>query len=214
MISPNAGKVLLGADGNPLLGAAGKIVLADSLYPMVPTQTVNQYSRTINTSGCPSSEIWSVSWAPRTVTPWIFTEKSRFYNGGVEETQCIQQFILENDSAIDWLRVKKLTCSGVTYRYSAYVTWVPRITKSKNNSSFSADQAIRNSWDAVSNVPPGVYPLSVEWVIDGVKPDSLEVALFFNEITCGNIDRTYRYDGPSAYLQPVRVVYNLAEPTP
>jgi len=33
MISPNAGNVLLGADGSPLMGADGKIVLADNLYP-------------------------------------------------------------------------------------------------------------------------------------------------------------------------------------
>jgi hypothetical protein len=220
MISPNAGKVLLGADGNPLLGAAGKIVLADSLYPMVPTQTLVKYKREVYVDGlpppCAAEDVWTSSWI--TNSSWAFGhcwyDMSKY---GTLVRQAIIQTSL-SEGAIDWSRVKKLTQTIRYYHLNYTAGYAARITSSKNNSTLPEDTSIRDSWELCATIPantqitsPGLT-LELQWIIDGVRPDSVEFSISYDTDVCAS--STIATNIFVGVIQPVRVVYNLAEPTP
>jgi hypothetical protein len=107
MISPNAGKVLLGADGNPLRGAAGGIVLADNLYPTkafptgwehyaspsfmspndYPYTPMDGWSRNQQQGSQPTypdfqALLGSATWAPSTTVPFARLGVRVFNNDG------------------------------------------------------------------------------------------------------------------------------------
>ena len=204
----SAGKVMLGTDGNPLRSADGKIVLADDLYPMVPTQQVVGYGRTVlGSSGCAASSIWSTAWGELTtfvagyylkITPYTYAWQS-----GIQ--------IKFNGNAIDWARVKKITLSVTPFiSFDTAEVMAGRITKSMNNSEFPAGTVIRDDWETVYTTSD-TGPLLIEWDVNGVEPTSLEVAVCLDGDTCPVFGKTIfalNDDGGSG--PSVRIVYNLA----
>ena len=221
MISPNAGKVLLGADGSPLRGADGKIVLADNLYPMVPTQTTSCYLRESYIAAlpppCAAADVWTAAWSENNGN---LPSGHCVYSMGSRSTWVRQAIIQTSTSegAIDWSRVKKLT-QTIRYAHLNYTAgYAARITSSKNNSTLPTDTSIRDSWDLCAAIPantnityPGT-PLNLQWIIDGVRPDSVEFSMSYDTDVCAI--PTVSTNLIFWEINPVRVVYNLAEPTP
>jgi hypothetical protein len=219
MISPNNGKVLLGADGNPLLGAAGKIVLADALYPMVPLQSTTAYRRHVYIASapppCAAEDVWDAAWYAHSTWNIGYCD----YDISVYGTyvhQALIQTLIDPDSTIDWPRVKKLT-QQIRYAHLNYVAgYSARITASQDNATLPEDASIRDSWSLGAAISSEItYPgttLTLQWIIDGVRPDSVEFAIMFDTDVCASptvATNISIYD-----ISPVRVVYNLAEPTP
>jgi hypothetical protein len=214
MSSPNAGKVLLGADGNLLLGAAGKVVLADDLYPMVPTQQDLYFYRTTGKIYLPDYAaplVWALPWSSASganapsITWWAFSTPN--YSGATQ-TVCQTTFdIAEGDTdPIDWPRVKKITQVVRTFNINGSYAPTLRITKAINISSVPDSYGIRDDWTLVQDLGyQGSYvDIKIEWVIDGVKPDNIAYALAYTAE--GNIP--YNANGGNTRY-PVRVVYNL-----
>jgi hypothetical protein len=217
MISPNNGKVLLGADGNPLRGASGKIVLADNLYPMVPTQQNLYYIRSLEyppfDRTCASSNVWNEAWSSSSSVPFGYY---RGYYAGSKAVHGVHQITFEGNN-IDWPRVKSLNTivhwdCGVYYPNFVRI----RLTCSKDNASMPSGKTIKNDWPTMANHDAfGAAPRNVKinWEINGVEPDSVEIGVMFDLETCPfGFSTTFNltYSHPN----PVRVVYNLAEPTP
>ncbi len=198
----SAGKVMLGTDGNPLLSADGKIVLADDLYPMVPTQQVVKYLRQAEGPPCAATAVWGVEWSVVDL-PVMLANYFAYENGYSLARQMVLQVKFDGNS-IDWPRVKKITVAiGLNHSRDEYAAPV-RVTKAMNTGTLPTDKTIRDTWETVfTNVDTGGL---VEWIVDGVEPESLEIAYMCDLDTC---PLDLYLDG---YLSnnPFRIVYNLA----
>jgi hypothetical protein len=214
----SAGKVMLGTDGNPLLSADGKIVLADDLYPMVPTQQSDIYYRESSREDnvCSATEVWSVDWS----TPWegFGSASYRMSDTWTITSQSVLQTKFAGNS-IDWARVKKLTQSIYIFAYNYGETvWYGRLTASKNNDVIPVGYTIRDTWDTKFTYVSDGVPAStifqgwvtVEWEINGVEPDSVECAVMLDDTTCSSSFFAGRIDSSVFGAGPIRVVYNLA----
>lgn len=75
---------------------------------------------------------------------------------------------------------------------------------------------MRDTWETVATFGYWDEPasLDIEWVINGCRPASLELAYMFDAETCGEVGETGELRWRETHYNPVRVVYNLAEPTP
>jgi hypothetical protein len=207
----SAGKVMLGTDGNPLLSADGKIVLADDLYPMTSgLGTSNEFARyKENSSGCALTDIWSRSFGDPIGWGAAFSGVS----GGTSAAyHYVMQYILPEGS-VDWARVKKIKVP-VSLSWSSFddPPATMRITSSKNNSTIPSNTDIRDVWDVAadfSELWEGSREIEVEWIIDGVKPDSIEIAMMPIADTCAVSG--YSFLGLADYVPHLlRIVYNLA----
>jgi len=214
MISPNAGKVLLNADGNPLLGAAGKIVLADNLYPMVPIQQPYYFYRVTGQIYLPDYAaplIWTLPWSSASgasqpsLSWWAYTTPNYSF-----ARQTVVQTSFEDSDNIDWPRVKKITQVVRTFNINGSYAPTLRITKAINIDSVPSGYGVRDDWTLVQDLGySGNVDIKIEWIIDGVKPDNIAYAVAYTA------EGNFPYDalgGNTRY--PARVVYNLAEPTP
>jgi hypothetical protein len=214
------GKVLRSTNGSFLRSPDGKIVLADDLYPMVPTQQGAGYNRGAGyypyQEGCASSDVWSVGWSSDGEYPNRYP--AQFFNrpstGSRGSYQTIRQtkFV---DNTIDWSRVEKCTQLIYIWAYSWQGTVTARITTSKNNSTLPTGTTIRDTWTTArtftaNESQPSAYNILLEWSIDGVEPTSLEYAAMFDPDTCPTGTQTGVFDNQQNYPKPVRVVYNLA----
>ena len=195
----SAGKVMLGPGGNPLLSADGKIVLADDLYPMVPTQSYIWGYRGGTVPGQ-----WDADWETYELG---FEPSANYYFGTGADHTAISIPIGTN--TIDWARVKKITWKIDAIYFDIPAGLTVKVTKSKNNSTFPAGKAIRDDWDTVATYTEFTEgPLTIEWDIDGVEPTSLEFALMFTDdvgVSEGEGLALTTNLNPQA-----RIVYNLA----
>jgi len=221
MISPNAGKVLLGADGSPLRGASGKIVIADNLYPMVPIQQQLLFNRGIELAIMPDNavvDIWDEAWNEVEYWgqpgiyfgPWDDPTDSSAWQVALQTTFTIGEGITDY---IDWPRVKKLTQRIIVTTTNG--PEILRVTTSQDNASLPTGFTIRDDWTLVADLYGGnpSATLTLEWVIDGVKPDSIEFAVAYTNADTNVysfVSGTVRGSALDSHADPVRVVYNLA----
>jgi hypothetical protein len=211
----DAGKVLIGADGSLLRSPDGKVLIADALYPMVPLQSTTAYRRHGYVASapppCAAEDVWDAAWyAHSTWTTGYCRYSMSDYSTYVH--QALIQTLIDPDSTIDWPRVKKLT-QQIRYAHLNYVSgYSARITSSQDNSTLPEDTSISDSWSLGAAISSEItYPgttLTLQWIIDGVRPDSVEFAIMFDTDVCASptVDINIAlYD-----ISPVRVVYNLA----
>jgi hypothetical protein len=207
----DAGKVMIGTDGNPLLSADGKIVLADDLYPFIPNHTIARFERNIVFADavCPASEIWSKAWITATGSFGGYLDVRDATHGFC--TQGVSQITI-GTNAIDWARVKsiKVQVDWAWFTGIKKAGWDCKVTTAMNTGSLPADTTIRDSWALAKTVTSddanGTF--YVEFAIDGVEPTSLEMAFFIDISTCGDTGEAYlvltnQYYGP-------HIIYNLA----
>jgi len=213
----DAGKVLIGTDGKPLLSADGKIVLADDLYPMVPTQQSVMYYREANlydSAACAATDVWGVDWSIL-VPGSLRTFQSKNYRTNSEWTNTSQSLLQTKfvGNNIDWSRVKKLTQRIFIYAYSfSGSVGSGRVTASQDNDVLPVSDAIRDTWGTQFVYSSSGFQdwVTVEWEINGVEPDSVECAVMFDNATCATSNYAGRIDSNQNVPGPVRVVYNLA----
>ena len=204
------GKVLRSTNGSFLRSPDGKIVLADDLYPMVPIQQVlffDRYTGQIYPPDYATAEVWDLDWVERSTSNsamlnwWDFIPPN--YSTARQVAQQTTFDIGEGiTDYIDWPRVKKLT-QRLVVGNSSYP--LVRVTSAINTGTLPSGFTIRDSWTFVANTgfTRGTI-VTVEWVIDGVKPTSVEFAMAY-EAQTGNY-----FAGANVSADPVRVVYNLA----
>jgi len=202
----DAGKVLVGTDGNPLLSADGKIMIADNLYPIVPTQQrVSWWRDLLSYSSCAAYDVWATDW---TSNPNNSLYASYQNNTGTftVSIQMLYQFKFAG-SGIDWTRVKKLTLPiNLLLTGDAQNG---RITKSINNTSLPSGKTVRDSWDTVfTTADTGEH--IVEWEINGVEPTSLEIAIMFDGESCTLSGASLFELNTGSGTPDIRIVYNLA----
>ena len=207
----DAGKSMIDASGRLIRGATHPYVLADDLYPMVPTQDVLIYMRNTGISGsCAATSVWGQAWTSYGGDPgyymYIFTV--RYNNGQTQVQQLCEQITLGEDS-IEWTRVKKLYTTIHHSKYGGSTVFDSRITKSKNTETLPSLKVIRDDWDVVALITEhGDSEYRVEWDVNGVKPTSLEIAFMFDQDTCPTGGM---YGAGSNYSRDaIRVIYNLA----
>ncbi len=204
---------MLGTDGNPLLSANGNIVLADDLYPMVPTQQVVGYTRVAELvkPECAAVAIWDAVWGDAGVG-YALTEYNAVDDNSYA-SQGVMQVTFDNNS-IDWSRVRKLTLVvSLSGGFSGGTSG--RITVSKNNVTPPTGKTIRDTWETLFSFAESFNPIlrTLEWEINGVQPDSLEVAVCIDDDTCPSEDKSAALVASIQRpftLEPVRIVYNLA----
>jgi hypothetical protein len=226
----NAGKVLLGADGNPLIGHDGKVVLADDLYKMRatatgPTEYVRRTSYYDATPPCAINDVWDETWRSPTGTEGgaasvLYVDASP----GNDAIQSVDVYGFENAN-IDFDRVASLT---VRVRVRSYLG-NPSLYPGNGNgavyigiaaSAPSGDAApwedggsLADGWSSLTTIDFSAQTTQEEYeyhdvtvpVVSGV-PQTLSIAAAFEPFGCG--------DDVSQILQPtitqVSVVYNLA----
>ena len=216
----DAGKVMIGTDGNPLLSADGKIVLADDLYPgtariIKTVNTVAWFRDSIaSVPACASSNIWSKDWSAIVVSGIRISTEYLVAVTGSRVTQCVIDFSL-SDYEIDWSRVKSViaTCteaspdtypSGLTFRVS---------TAQNRTGAPPADTSIRDSWTLFADYT-GTLPgtIALKWDTNGANPGTLSAAMMVTADTCditsSDIITTYRFTTGTEFL--VTLIYNLA----
>jgi hypothetical protein len=168
----SAGKVMMGTDGNPLLSADGKIVLADDLYPMVPNLSFRSFWRESTISGQ-----WTADWESEDGEASIW---SMYYTGDGADTarNMVYSFMIGSNS-IDWARVAKMVFRIDAVGYNWWTSGlITKITNSKDNSTMPSGRAIRDDWNLVATYTDDVVSsLDVVWDISGVEPSSLEFAV-------------------------------------
>ena len=123
--STNAGKVMLGADGCPLRGHDGRIVLSDNLYPMRPDWTLTNWGRrgTANiTYGAVNNPVWGETW--ETPSSGFGSGLSFSHRAWQEEDVLVGTLWVSEQgvskysfSGIDWPRVAKMR---VSYLFRAH----------------------------------------------------------------------------------------------
>jgi len=207
----SAGKVMLGPDGNPLLSADGKIVLADDLYPISLAHTYDPFFRRVDYvyPGCAITEQWNVDFGAS-----MSNELQAYYIVNSEQStgvNCAARYNI-SENTIDWARVAKVEVFGTLFA-TAWIAWPEgltcKITQSKNNNPIPNGSTVKDSWDtAATFTAAGVYPVKVSWDVNGVEPTSLEIALMFDADTCALESDLYVQYNPSGV--GVRIVYNLA----
>jgi hypothetical protein len=195
----DANKAMIDASGRLIRGATHPYVLADDLYPMVPTQSYIWGYRGGTVPGQ-----WDADWETYDLG---FEPSANYYFGTGADHTAISIPIGTN--TIDWARVKK-----ITWKIDALSLVIPagltvKVTKSKNNSTFPAGTVIRDDWDTVAAyTETSDVTLTIEWDIDGVEPTSLEFALMFTDdvgVSEGEGSALTTNLNPQA-----RIVYNLA----
>jgi hypothetical protein len=210
------GKVLRSTNGSFLRSPDGKIVLADDLYPMVPTQQSVIYYRESNRydSVCAATEVWGVDWSIL-VPGSLKTFASKNYRSSSTWTTTAQSLLQTKfvGNNIDWPRVKKLTQRIFIYAYDfSGSVGSGRVTVSQDNDVLPVSDAIRDTWDTQFAYSSSGFQgwVTVEWEINGVEPDSVECAVMFDNATCATSNYAGRIDSNQNVPGPVRVVYNLA----
>ena len=203
------GKVVIGTDGKFLRSPDGEIVLADNLYPMVPIQQQHLFNRYIGGVERPdyaATKIWDEAWSEVSnyQTPMVYWWSFSTPNYS-SARQVARQTTFEIGEGItdyiDWPRVKKLT-QRLVVGNSSYP--LLRVTTAMDSASIPTGFAIRDSWTFVANTGYTLGTIiTLEWVIDGVKPTSVEFAVAYEA------DTSNPSAGGSATADPVRVVYNL-----
>ena len=134
--SANAGKVLLGADGCPLVGHDGKIVLSDSIYPKsisdpdIDTRWARYWT---GTHDAPDDEIFDQDWgadmaAPPKTEPTASCEWRSLANGDlyfISMKQSVFKFSLADATFrnsglidVDWSRITHLIFDWRLYGYA------------------------------------------------------------------------------------------------
>jgi hypothetical protein len=216
----DAGKVLIGTDGNPLRSADGKIVLADDLYPMtVSIDSVDFFWRAVYnaTTSCPATDAWSLS--------WVSTPEGGAYGAYADITgalsgtywQAVAKITLAPNS-IDWARVKKIQLP-MEFQWGARAGdtdgWEAKITTAADAGTIPSGYGVLDSW-YLSNTfavgdPSSWEEKKIEWEINGVEPTYLFFASFIDIDTCGQIGKA-RFDvqEPSSTWSAPRLIYNLA----
>ena len=203
---------MLGTDGNPLRSADGKIVLADELYPVRQTWNLQEYGRyKYNASGCALTDIWSLDFG--TPTPFFAGALYGVYPSYSEAFHYVMQYSTTEDDYIDWARVKKIKLP-ILLSWSDTSDLSPpnfRVTRSTNNSTIPSGTTIRDSWSLVSDFNQtweGGQETVIEWDVNGIKPDSIEIAIMPTADTCAT--NGYNLIGLFDYPGPIQIVYNLA----
>ena len=205
----DAGKVLVDANGDFILGVGG-VVLADDTYPMVPTQQAQYYYRSTGNVFQPdyaARVIWTQTWAPypSSIGVGLFSQSN--YTLARQSVVQVKFDIAEGETdPIDWPRVKKLTQVIYTSNNNSSYDEVLRVSSAMNISSIPGNYGIRDDWTLVQDLGGGsFFAVKIEWVIDGVKPDNVAYAFAYTAeddlpFTCTS----------GQFRFPVRVVYNLA----
>lgn len=199
----DAGKVMIDASGNLILGAGGKAVLADDLYPMVPTQQVVRYLRQgAEGPPCAATAVWSVAWSVVDLS-YMMAAYTAYENGFSLARQMVLQVKFGGNS-IDWPRVKKITVAvGLNQSRDEWAA-PARVTKAMNTETIPTDKTIRDTWETVfTNIDEGGI---IEWDVNGVEPTSLEIAFMCDLDTCPLDVWFYGYLSNN----PFRIVYNLS----
>ena len=208
------GSVMIGTNGEPLLSADGKIVLADDLYPRVPAFTISYFNRQHYKSwgGCINTEIWAKDWSSGFRSPHAFVYKGD-WDGGSFNSRCghsIHQRLFTVNDQIDWTRVVAIRhhlniSGGGSFREGPFTCrW------SQNTGSVMPGGTGVLSW-----TDAGTGKVVVDQMCNGVKPDSFEYAMFFPSQIC---DWPFGYPGDSAgsvtydstMQNPMYVIYNVA----
>ena len=209
----DAGKVMIDSSGNLILGANGKAVLADDLYPASLSVTRSFYFRT-STTHCAATNIWSGSWAS---TLSEVSDAYYYVNGASSRDDQRGAILTFDGSSIDWQRVKKVRIDGRIRVYTGYelksgMTF--RITKAKDVSAMPSGTDVRDVWDTAQAfaVQPEAQNLSIEWDVNGVEPSSVAFCVMFDSDECSIasnpgsslafLDRADNY--------ALHIIYNLA----
>jgi hypothetical protein len=213
----DANKAMIDASGRLIRGATHPYVIADDLYPMVPTQQDAFYGRekyTYPVVSCCLSDIWDVAWADpvesldyyATCYNTYFPIPGAWYSGARQNVVSTTF----TGSEIDWARVKKLTRTIVVSAGNFIGSAAARFTVSKNNSTPPTGKTIRDTWGTLFSytADQDIHYKTLEWDINGVEPDSVEAALCFDNDACPSED--IRGDVGVLFFEPVRIVYNLA----
>ena len=201
-----AGQIMRGTTGLHVRSTAGMIVRADDLYPMVPTQQLLYWYRqaSVDEPGCASADVWSNSWLLTTLA-WSANVRRTSYSSPATTyaRQHVRQTTFDGESNVDWTRVKKITKRLDARRAGS--NYSCRVTQSINCGSIPGGSTIRDDWDLVIRNP--YQYITLEWVIDGVKPASVEYAVCFETESCA----WYDYNDTLSIFDegPIRVVYNL-----
>jgi hypothetical protein len=229
----DAGKVMIGTDGNPLLSADGKIVLADDLYPMWLSPAVTEYARFADgddlspPNSCPAADVWSASWGSTGyggLGTWFFgisADDSPGETSWVQQKGIVLTFGTDN---IDWSRTKaikiRMTVDGQSPSgLSVKVTTAKNIT----DGIMPSGDTIRDSWTLAGTYQNdfGSQTLEITHDTGGVKPDNVGIAAFFDVSTCplGGEYGTEYYEIYNSILAgsqldppipTIQVIYNLA----
>jgi hypothetical protein len=178
--------------------------------------------RTLTNLTCAATGIWNENWVSSETTPYGEYSNNRkgvYPNYYYESSSAhgVHQIVFAG-SCIEWPRVKKIkmqgTCVFNINNFKDLFRFL--ITISKDNASMPSGRIIKDTWPTVFSAYIGgssqvTTNWSVEWEVDGVEPDSLEVGVMLDRETC----EIEIYSAVLSYsTYPVRVVYNLAEPTP
>lgn len=214
----DAGKVLIGTDGNPLLSADGKIVLADDTYPikaMLKQAAYTSYDRflAVSSPACASSDIWSNSWDLISSFGHIY-----FYYTEDGADSLVEQsvsIISLAEYTIDWARVKRVEVSFLLQEPAVIPTGLTvRVTTSKGVTSAPSGTDIRDTWTLLSDYTlTAPSEIVVKWDTNGVDPGELAVAMMVTADTCAIGSQAvyanyYVNNGTTPFF--ARLIYNLA----
>jgi len=226
----DAGKIMLGTDGNPLLSADGKIVLAsDSTYPMwvgIGT-SVQNYTRTAGgvRPYCSHSEIWGKSWNISVgLGGYWYEDNENNYSGARQGGSIVT--IPEVD--VPWARVKKIQIRATLTMFendgggafsvpgeTLYLT-----SKLNGSGGIPTGTTVLDDWDVQKTyyeTAPTSDTVDITIETGGAEVSNVYLAMFFGTQSCSapppsTIYALFSY-GFTAYgdwEEAVRLVYNLA----
>jgi hypothetical protein len=85
-------------------------------------------------------------------------------------------------------------------------TAVARISKAQDTETPPEGRGVRDSWTSVATPSKGLTTYTIDWVIDGVKPSFVALALFYDDETVpSGVEKDGLYIGSFVW----QAVYNL-----
>jgi hypothetical protein len=190
----DAGKVLLGTDGNPLLSADGKIVFADDLYPMWFNPSLALYGRRAEgydmapPNSCPAADVWNAEWFAGTDAETLF----EINTNGAGESSYVQHtgmILTFPDNDVVWSRTKAvkigLNIDVVNGSFPTGMTLLITAALNPTDGIMPDGVTVRDSWTTAKTYTAA--PDEAFWItIDtgGVKPDTIGIAAVWDVETC------------------------------
>jgi len=225
------GKVLIGTDGNPLLSADGKVVLADALYKMRATaSSATEYVRRsiyyADTPPCAINDVWEEEWR----SPSGSSEGGYavvLYRAGANANDAIQSVDVYSfsNANVNFDRVASLTVRVRVRSYLGNPSLYPGRGSGLVYAGIGVDapSGTATPWEGEGEFAEGWSELAsidfsaqtaeevdtyfnVSVPVEDGDPQTLSIACAFEPFGCGNdVSQILQ-----VFITQVSVVYNLA----
>jgi len=225
------GKVLIGTDGNPLLSADGKIVLADALYKMratasSATEYVRRSAYTPNaTPPCAINDVWEEEWRAPSGSEGGYASVLYVASGPTNDAiQSVDVYSFSNLN-VNFDRVQSLTVRVRVRSYLGNPSLYPGRgsglvyagigvdAPSGTATPWEDDGEFAEGWSELASIDFSAQTaqevdtyFNVSIPVEDGDPQTLSIACAFEPFGCGNdVSQILQ-----VFITQVSVVYNLA----